>query len=116
MKGKNVYILSIAIHFQYFFGFSKLHEQFNTWKVLKMPFFYLKSEVSEKISEEFFCFLFFLVAHMFLKTNSTVRKNGIFDSLWGGIQRCVRGFVCQSIHWSVGPFVRPSGKVEKQAV
>ena len=54
-----------------------------------MPFFYLKSEINEKISEEFFCFLFFLVAHMFLKTNSTVRKNGIFDSLWGGIQRCV---------------------------
>ena len=54
-----------------------------------MPFFYLKSEKNEKISEEFFCFLFFLVAHMFLKTNSTVRKNGIFDSLWGGIQRCV---------------------------
>ena len=26
---------------------------------------------------------------MFLKTNSTVRKKGIFDSLWGGIQRCV---------------------------
>ena len=22
----------------------------------------------------------------------------------------MRGFVCQSIHWSVGPFVRPSGK------
>ena len=27
--------------------------------------------------------------HMFLETNGTVRKNGIFDSLWGGIQRCV---------------------------
>ena len=57
--------------------------------MLKMTFFYLKSEINEKISEEFFCFLFFSVAHMFLKTNSTVRKNGIFDSLWGGIQRCV---------------------------
>ena len=57
--------------------------------MLKMTFFYLKSEINEKISDEFFCFLFFLVAHMFLKTNSTVRKNGIFDSLWGGIQRCV---------------------------
>ena len=54
-----------------------------------MPFFCLKSDINEKISDEFFCFLFFLVAHMFLKTNDTVRKNGYFDSLWGGIQRCV---------------------------
>ena len=54
-----------------------------------MPFFYRKSDISEKISDEFFCFLFFLVAHMFLKTNDTVRKNGYFDFLWGGIQRCV---------------------------
>ena len=100
MKGKNVYILSIAIHFQYFFGFSKLHEQFHASKVLKMPFFDLKSEINEKISEEFFCFLFFLVAHMFLKTNSTVRKNGIFDSLWGGIQRCVAELVFMCLYYS----------------
>ena len=26
---------------------------------------------------------------MFLKTTDTVRKNGYFDSLWGGIERCV---------------------------
>ena len=31
--------------------------------------------------KNFRCF-FFLVAHMFLKTNGTVRKNGIFDSFW----------------------------------
>ena len=57
-----------------------------------MPFFYLKSDINEKISDEFFCFLFFLVAHMFLKTNGTVRKNGIFDFLWGSIQRCVLNY------------------------
>ena len=56
--------------------------------MLKFFFFYLKIKINEKNSDEFF-YLFFLVAHMFLKTNSTVRKNGIFDSLWGGIQRCV---------------------------
>ena len=64
-------------------------QNFHAQKVLKMAFFYLKSNINEKISEEFFCFLFFLVVHMFLKTNDTVRENGYFNSLWGGIQRCV---------------------------
>ena len=95
-----MYILTIATHFQYLLGFSKLHEQFYAQKVLKILFFYLKSDIDEKISDEFFCFLFFLVAHMFLKTNGTVRKNGIFDFLWGSIQRCVYGHVhLSSIHW-----------------
>ena len=73
-----------------------------------MPFFYLKSEINEKISEEFFCFLFFSVAHMFLKTNSTVRKNGIFDSLWGGIQRCV----LRLQRFRVDRFLRPGFAVK----
>ena len=72
-----------------FLRFSKLYIQFHAQKALKIPFFGLKSDINEKISDEFFCFLFFLVAHMFLKTNDTVRKNGYFDFLWGGIQRCV---------------------------
>ena len=74
--------------------------------MLKIVFFCLKSDINEKISEEFFCFLFFLVAHMFLKTNSIVRKNGIFNSLWGGIQRCVQQlFIHSSTHWLGRPLI-----------
>ena len=76
--------LAIATYFQYFLGFSKLYKEFYALKVLKMTFFCLQNDIDEKISEEFFCFLFFLEVHMFLKTNNTVRKNGYFDSLWGG--------------------------------
>ena len=93
-----MYILAIATHFRYFLGFSKMYEQFHAQKVLKMLFFGLKSDINEKISDEFFSFLFFLVAHMFLKTNDTVRKNGYFDSLWGGIQRCVRNDIVTPRH------------------
>ena len=43
----------------------------------------------KKFQKNFFVLCVFLVVHMFLKTNDTVRKNGYFDSLWGGIQRCL---------------------------
>ena len=101
VNGKNMCILAIATYFQYFFGFSKLYEQFYAQKMLKMTFFCLKSDINEKLSEEFFCFLFFLVVHIFLKTNDIVRKNGYLDSLWGGIQRCVRQSLSLFISFSV---------------
>ena len=54
-----MYILIIATHFQYFWRFSKLPEQFYAQKVLKITFFYLNSETNKKISDDFFLFFVF---------------------------------------------------------
>ena len=64
MKGKNKYILTIATHFEYFLGFSKLYEQSYAKKMLKIPFFHVKNEKKEKISDRFFFVCFFSSPHI----------------------------------------------------
>ena len=54
--------------------------------MLKNSAFCIKNGINDKISEQFFCPLFFLVANMFLKTYDRVSQNGYFDYFWGGIR------------------------------
>ena len=72
-----MYILTIATHFQYLLGFSKLHKQFYAEKMLKIPFFYQKSDINEKISDEFICLFFFSIPHV-PENKWHSGKNGVF--------------------------------------